>query len=199
MSGIFIALEGPDGSGTSLHSRLLAERLQQTGKDVLLTKEPTDGQYGQEIREILMSDAQLKPEEIQQLFCLDRSDHVEQVIKPVLDSGKIVVCDRYIPSTLIYGEATGVPRDTLEKWNVPFPKLDVLIITLPPFEICCERVGRRDGKDIFEKKEFQRVIYSAYERYIQDHPEAVVIDTSGEKQDVTEHLWDLVGGVKVSS
>jgi dTMP kinase len=195
MSSAFIVLEGPDGSGTTRHSELLAKRLRSRGNDVVLTAEPTEGQYGREVHDAIRSRTPRSPAEIQKLFCLDRADHVELAILPALDAEKIVVCDRYVPSTIIYGEASGVSRDQLEQWNAAFPKPDVLLILLPPFEVCWERVGRRKSHDSFEKEAFQRIVYKGYEKYAEDHSEAIVVDTSGRKQDAAERIWDFVGGI----
>jgi dTMP kinase len=198
MFGLFIVLEGPDGSGTTKHAALLADRLCKNGTKVLLTREPTDGVHGKKVRASLTSHEPFAPEDIQKLFCLDRADHVEKIILPALEAGNIVISDRFSPSTLIYGEVAGVPRDLLEKWNAPFPKPDVLLITMPPVDICLERLRRREERDVFEKDDCVRRVYEGYQKYAEDHPEAIVIDTSGSKEETAEHIWQLVGGVASS-
>lgn len=101
MTGHFIAFEGGDGSGKSTHARLVAERLQKDGHDVLLTREPGDTPAGKTIREIIIEHT-LEPRAELLLFLADRAEHVEKVIRPALEAGKIVICDRFSGSTFAY-------------------------------------------------------------------------------------------------
>lgn len=192
MPGIFIILEGPDGSGTTTQSQLLAERLRAQGKEVVLSEEPTEGQFGQRIRAALNGGEKLQPEELQQLFCSDRAEHVTNVIQPALRDGKVVISDRYIPSTLIYGEAAGVACELLEEWNAEFPVPDFMVFALPSFEVCWERVRERGVQDAFEKEQFQRKIHEGYIRYAKEHPDVLVIDTSKEVEECVEEILNSI-------
>jgi len=192
MSGVFIVLEGPDGSGTTKHVELLSKRLEQEGHEVVRTHEPTDGEFGKKVRSLIKEGNGLSPEEIQKLFCDDRSEHVERVIQPALDARKIVVCDRYIPSTMIYGEASGVNPISLKRWNEGFPKPSLLFFTLPPFEVCLQRVGRRESQDMFEQEQFLRTVYERYEQYAKLHPEVILVDTSNGKKETADEVWEAV-------
>jgi dTMP kinase len=99
----FITLEGPDGSGKSTQAALLAERLQQLGFQVVLTREPGGTAVGHKLREILLDpDNQLTVMTEILLMAADRAQHVEEVIKPALENNMIVVCDRYVDSSLAY-------------------------------------------------------------------------------------------------
>lgn len=189
MKGRFIVLEGPDGSGTTRHSQFLADRLRKSGIEVLLTAEPTDSPIGREIREILNSGSMPSADAIQLLFTADRANHVKNVIEPAMKNGMTVICDRYVLSTLIYGEALGVDRAWLEDINARFPQPDLTIITLPPFEVCMDRIDKRGVRDQFEKKTFQRLIYDAYQK-IED-TKVVFVDTSGEKDIVADQVEKL--------
>jgi dTMP kinase len=192
MPKFFIVLEGPDGAGTSTQAKLLASRLKAEGHDVLFTREPTDGQYGQKIREATQNNHSLSPEELQKLFAQDRQEHVTKVIQPALDGDQIIVTDRYVPSSLIYGSAAGVSKDVIQEWNNAFPKPDLTIITLPPLDICLVRVGERKAQDAFEQEEFQCKVYAGYEQYIKEHPESIVIDTSKTPEENAEEVWVAV-------
>lgn len=163
---------------------MLAERLRALGKTVVLTAEPTDSAIGKEIRSMLKSDTMPSPDAVQLLFCADRANHVSTVIEPALRRGDTVVCDRYVLSTLVYGAATGLSRDWLLAVNAAFPKPDLSIITLPPFDICMERIMNRSERDRFETENFQRRVYEGY-RSTED-TESVFVDTSGEKEEVAE-------------
>ncbi len=196
MTPSFIVLEGPDGSGTSLHSRLLAERLQREGHDVLLTTEPSDSAIGIWIRTLLKEKTTMDPAALQLLFCADRADHIATVIKPAIAAGKTVICDRYAPSTLIYGDVLGLDVDWLEDINAQFVQPDVTLFTLPPFEVCQERLSRRDERDLFEGTDFQRRIYEAYEKYVAEDQAVIVVDTSGEKAAVADEIFEKIRNSK---
>ena len=188
MPNLFIVLEGPDGSGTTTLSRLLSEKLKDDGKEVVLTKEPTDGVHGKRLREDLGSENRMPPEDFQQIFCDDRREHLDGVINPALNDGKIVVSDRYYHSTFVYGEAEGVDRKILEKMNEEFRKPDLVIFTLPPFEVCRERIHRREMRDAYEQDEFMKKVYEGYERYAEEHPEVIKIDTSKSPEKCLEEI-----------
>jgi len=188
----FIVFEGPDGSGTTTLANAIAERLHAEGKEVLLTQEPTNGEHGQKIRASLAGEEKIQPEEMQKLFCADRAEHVSAVIQPALHEGKIVVSDRYVPSTLIYGEVAGVSRELLEKWNEGFPVPDLTVFALPSFEICWERVKERGNQDAFEKEQFQKKIHEGYVRYAAEYPDVLVIDTSKEVEECVEEILHML-------
>ncbi len=177
MNGRFIVLEGPDGSGTTTHSRFLASGLEAMGHDVLLTAEPTNGPIGRFIRGQLKEADVPSPSALQLLFCADRAAHIEKVIKPALDAGKTVVCDRYVISTLVYGEALGLDPEWLLTVNTPFIEPDLLFIALPDFDVCMERIGRREQLDVFENFSFQRKVYDLYQRIGEEDPDVKMIDT----------------------
>jgi len=100
---MFITFEGGEGCGKSTHAKLLKEHLESMGKDVVLTKEPGGTRLGMVIREALL-DNELSIEILSEifLFCADRVEHVEKIIRPALSAGKIVICDRFIDSTIAY-------------------------------------------------------------------------------------------------
>jgi len=191
MPGRFIVLEGPDGSGTTLHSSLLGERLRAEGYDVVLTSEPTDGPIGQRIREILRSGG-VGGMALQLLFTADRAEHSEQVIKPALDAGKIVISDRYVPSTLSYGDALGLDVMWLRELNKKFIQPDVTFFLLPPLAVLHERLHRRPAKDALENEKLREHVYAAYERLAEGNPAITVIDTSGDKETVSEAIYTHV-------
>ncbi len=128
--GVLIALEGIDGSGKSTQTQLLAAGLTKLGREVVLTKEPTDGITGQKLRRYLSGPARhLSPEDELHLFIADRREHVEQIIKPGLDAGKIVITDRYYFSSVAYQGALGIDPDRILALNESFaPRPDLVFI-----------------------------------------------------------------------
>ncbi len=191
MQGCFIVFEGPDGSGTSRQSEFFAAKLKNEGISCILTAEPTEGKIGREIRKMLHeTDNMLSPEAIQLLFCADRSDHVDTVIRPALEAGITVVTDRYTLSTIIYGKALGLDAEWLATINAHFPTPDCTVITLPPFEVSLERMLKREKLDSFETKDFQKKIYKEYAAVQQ--PNCIIVDTSGKKEENAEFIWNSV-------
>lgn len=191
MPGFFIVLDGPDASGTSTHSELLAERLRAEGRDVVLTREPTDGPIGKQIREFLTTGS-ADPMELQLLFTSDRAWHVKNVIEPALKDGKVIVCDRYWHSTIIYAEAQDLDSAELKKMNNNFIQPDIVIFTLPPVEVSLARLGKRPSKEVFEREDLQRNIHDGYETMATGDSSIQVIDTSGEKEVASNQIWTIV-------
>jgi len=192
--GLFVVLEGPDGSGTTSQAKLLADRLASEGHDVLLTAEPTTGPIGVFIRnQLSTSGNSVTSAALQLLFTADRAWHVDTVIEPALKEGKIIIAERYSISTVFYGEALGLDAKWLEEANAKFRKPDLLIVTLPQFDIAIERINRRKEKDIMEEKvELQRRIHASYRKYADEHPESPLVDTSGTLEQSAEEIYALV-------
>ena len=114
---MFITFEGGEGCGKTTHIELLASHLKSLGKELIITKEPGGSELGLELRKILLEkDPEIFSEIF--LFAADRVEHVEKVIRPALNEGKIVLCDRYIDSTLAYQLAgRGLPEDLVRYVN----------------------------------------------------------------------------------
>lgn len=192
MNGTFIVFEGPDGSGTTLHARLLAERLRQEGAPVLSTFEPTEGPIGTKIRQMLHSGETLSPAALQELFCKDRAWHLQTVVKPALAQGSVVISDRYSESTLAYGETQELDLEWLKNMNKDFIQEECLFYLLPPFKVCAERMGRREKHDALEEAGFQRQVYDVYKRMAEEDPSCHIIDTSGAKEEVADTIYEIV-------
>lgn len=186
MSGRFIVLEGPDGSGTTLHSSLLAERLRGNAAEVVQTCEPTSGPVGQFIREHLKKES-LPADTLQLLFTADRAWHLQKEVLPALERGATVISDRYWLSTVVYAEALGINAAALEQLNKTFIQPDAQVILLPPFEVCQERLGKRAERDILEGESLQKKVYDAYVKYAVQY-NIPVIDSSGSVDDTAAQI-----------
>lgn len=154
--GLLIAFEGIDGTGKSSQLQMLAATLAQRGRQVVITREPTDGPYGRKIRSLFTSRSRITPAEELELFMADRRQHVREVIEPALAAGKIVLTDRYYLSTAAYQGAAGQDPEAIMAANetfAPVPDL-VLLLTLPPDQsIHRIRALRGEALNDFEQEE----------------------------------------------
>ncbi|MEH6728508.1 MAG: dTMP kinase [Hyphomicrobiales bacterium] len=158
--GRFVTFEGGEGSGKSTQIKLLAEHLRKADYDVLETREPGGSPNAEAIRQFLLSGmAEGKgPRAEAMLFTAARMDHVEQTIRPALEAGTWVLCDRFMDSTRVY---QGMDLDTetvdlLEKIAVDKTRPDLTILLDLPARLGLERAQSRDPdgiKDRFEKEE----------------------------------------------
>lgn len=116
MTGLFVTLEGPDGSGKTTQMRLLTEWLLAEGYPLLVTREPGGTHIGEDIRELLhdCDHVEMSPHAEILLYSASRAQLVTEVIRPALRAGKVVLCDRYFDSTYAYqGYGRGLPLDAL--------------------------------------------------------------------------------------
>jgi len=144
--GKFVVFEGIDGSGKSTISRMFHEALVNMGVPSILTREPTDGQWGSKIR-TSKRDSVIDEE----LFFKDREDHVRNTILPALESGMIVICDRYYHSSAVYqGTSMGNPHFIISRNEKAFPKPDHLVIVDVPASVAWGRLNKRGTIDNFE-------------------------------------------------
>lgn len=152
--GLLIVFEGIDGTGKSTQMSLLAIALREKGLAVIATREPTEGKFGRQIRELYTNRSGVTPERELELFLADRQEHVDQVLTPGLQEGKIILCDRYFLSTAAYQGAIGFsPAEIIEK-NSFAPSPDLALLFCAPPKIGIERItaGRGDILNDFEKE-----------------------------------------------
>ena len=156
--GVLIVFEGVDGVGKSTQAKALYERLRKAHFETLLSREPTDGTWGQRLRQLIERGRKnTPPEEELDWFIKDRSEHVKKTIGPGLQKKKIVVLDRYYFSTIAYQSPLGFDPDEIERRNLAFaPPPDLLfLIALQP-RSGLQRIAENRGKeaDSFEKEDY---------------------------------------------
>ncbi|WP_457583198.1 dTMP kinase [Ensifer canadensis] len=162
--GLFVTFEGGEGAGKSTQLRLLADSLRTLGHEVLTTREPGGSVGAEAVRHVLLSGAAeafgVRMEAI--LFAAARSDHVEEVIRPALAKGTIVLCDRFMDSSRVYQGITGNLEpafvETLERVAINGVVPDRTVIFDLPATVGLERAQRRagdDSPDRFEKEELE--------------------------------------------
>ncbi|PKM69236.1 MAG: dTMP kinase [Firmicutes bacterium HGW-Firmicutes-2] len=139
MKGIFITIEGGDGSGKSTQIDMLMSYFNEHGFDVLLTREPGGTPISEKIREVILDSNNMEMANMTEvlLYAAARAQHVAEFIKPNIEQGKVVICDRFVDSSVVYqGYARGVGIDAVETINSYatlglLPDLTILL-DLPP-------------------------------------------------------------------
>jgi len=202
--GKFITFEGGEGTGKSTQAATLARRLESMGIGVLLTREPGGSPGAEIIRHVLLSGA-AKPfgaEAEAMLFAAAREDHIKCAIRPALEAGKWVICDRFADSTRVYQGAVGAvdPRliKALERVSVGELKPDLTLILDVPVKLGLKRAaGRRRGSapDRFEAEQldFHEKLRRAYLALAATEPQrCVVVDASIQKKEVAARVWKVV-------
>lgn len=203
--GKFITLEGGEGAGKSTQAKRLRDRLESAGYSVLLTREPGGSPRAEEIREILLSGAveRFGPLAEAILFYVARNSHLELTIRPALDRGDWVVCDRFSDSTRAYqGAGGGVPIAILEalERTVVWPTLPdlTLILDIPAEEglrRALARKGDNEKADRFQKMglAFHENLRAEFLEIARSEPwRCVVIDASQPEEKVSEDIWAAV-------
>ena len=190
-TGLFISLEGIDGSGKSTQSRRLAEMLRARGREPVLTREPGGAPGAEEIRRLLVEGDpdRWSPETEILLFTAARRDHLERTIRPALASGRDVITDRFADSTRVYqgatrGDLRGLVDDIHARIIGIEPDL-TLILDMDP-EIALKRgLARRSGEDRFEDfgMAFQHRLRAGFRALAEEAPERCVLIDAGRDAD----------------
>ena len=196
--GLFISLDGVDGCGKSTQCRLLAESFRRNGKSVTLTKDPGGTELGDRLRELLLhsrNDICAMSEAL--LFMASRAQLVQVVIRPALEKGDVVICDRYLLSTVVYqGYARKLGAGFVYTLGKAFasglePHLTVVLDL--PFEEAKKRLPER--KDRIERRGleyFERVRCGFLEEAAERPDEIVVVDATGTIEKVHEDICKVV-------
>lgn len=196
--GYFITFEGADGCGKTTQSKLVQKYLEENGYDVLWTREPGAIGLGQKIRELLLHyDGDVAPMCEAFLFLADRAQHIENIIKPAINSGKIVICDRHTDSTIAYqgyGRGEDIERLTyLNNLATGDTKPDLTFVFDVSTEIAQLRVG--DEKDRMEAAgiEFHKKVRQGYLEIAKQEPHRVkIVNADNSIEDVFEDTKKLL-------
>nr|WP_251126224.1 MULTISPECIES: dTMP kinase [unclassified Exiguobacterium] len=179
---MFITVEGPDGSGKSTQLQLLVESLTQKGYDIVVTREPGGTTVGNQIREVLLSPDhhEMTPRVEMMLYAASRAQNVEQVIRPALERGAIVLCDRFIDASIAY-QGYGLQYDldqiqSLNEWatNGLTPDLTFLFDLSP--ERASARMKDRGQLDRIESRDqaFHERVYEGFQTLLKQYPERII-------------------------
>lgn len=188
--GAFICIEGLDASGKTTQARRLVRNLRQKGIDAVYTTEPSSGKVGRLIRRYVLDRKRRVLIAVEALlFAADRVEHVETEIKPALEKGKVVVCDRYVYSTLAYQGAADLDLKWIEQINrfALVPDL-ALFLDVPP-DIVVKRLKRK--RSVMETLQNQQKVREVYLRMVKDG-RMVLVDGSKPVSEVTADILRVV-------
>ena len=199
---LFITFEGGEGCGKSTQAKILYRKLCQQGIPVVLTHEPGGTTLGNEIRKLLKRKqaGPISPQAELLLFAASRAQLVVEVIRPALEEGKVIICDRFAHSTLVYqGYGRGLNLPIVEMVNnLATQNLEPDIIIL--LDISPEQglVRKRAPKDRFELEDlsFHHRVREGYLKIAAAEPERwLVIDATLPKRKITKIVWEKVSGL----
>jgi dTMP kinase len=197
---VFVTFEGLDGSGTTTQSELLRRHLEEAGRDVVLTREPGGTEFGERVRELVLGGSQIAPWAEAALFAAARAQLVEEVIRPALERGADVVCDRYLDSSLAYqGIARGLGVDRVLELNVNairgiLPDVTFLLLVDP--EVARRRSGPPGDRIEREGDAFLREVDKAYRELGSAFAGRIVsLDGSRSVDEVAKEVRDRLPGL----
>ncbi len=193
---MLVTFEGPEGAGKTTIISLVKEKLIMQGFLVCMTREPGSGAIGGLIRETLLHGEYLDAKTELFLFLADRAQHVTEVLQPAIKSGKIVLCDRYIDSTIVYqGYGRGFDLKLLKQFNEMAtdglrPDLTILLDIDP--KIGLQRQQKKDRLDQ-ESLEFHQKVRQGFLDETKQEPERwKVIDASLSLEEVSSQVYEII-------
>lgn len=187
--GVFINIEGLDGSGMSTQAELLCKALRKEGINTFFTKEPTDNVIGGLIRGALTGIYKLPPAALQLLFVADRLHHLEREIASILDGGNLLVADRFLWSTIAFGSVDLDRRWLLQLHRYCFlPDLSIFLRVSP--KVCIRRLrADRFDFELFEEESKLWKVWDTYEWLAKKFPKEIhVVNGERKPNEVVEEI-----------
>ena len=187
--GLFIAFEGGDGAGKSTQVALLREALEAAGRTVAVTRQPGGTELGHQIRDLVLHGAHVAPRAEALVFAADKAHHVDQLIRPALDRGEVVLTDRYTDSSVAY-QGAGRDLGAQEIHDLNMWAVDALVPDLTVVVDVSAQEGRRRRGEVHDRLEaeedaFHEAIRAHYLAMAQGNPERyLVVDGTLPPEDV---------------
>jgi dTMP kinase len=198
---MFVTFEGLDGSGKTTQATLLAARLEADGETVVATREPGGTELGERIRDLLLHGGQVAPWAEALLYAAARAQHVDEVIRPALERGAAVLCDRYVDSSVAYqGVARGLGLERVLELNLDavgglLPERTFLL-ELDPRSVH-DRIGGEHDRLEREGLEFHGRVAAGYRELAERFPERIVVlDATRPAKELAEEVY---GALRVRS
>lgn len=199
---LFIVFEGGEGAGKSVQVKLLADRLRDAGKKVVVTREPGGTRIGEQIRAIThdTENVDLDPVAEAYLMAASRAQHVRETISPALEDGKMVISDRFVDSSIAYqgyGRNLGAKEiGALNEMAVNGAKPDLVILLDAPPAVGLARLdkeGKEKDRLDMQQKDFYDRVHAGYLALAKNNPSRyVVVDATKSIQEVASTIWNEV-------
>lgn len=196
-------LEGLDGAGTTTQLGRMDKLLCERGIGHMATCEPTDGPIGALIRQVLKKTVIVQPETLGMLFAADRQEHLHKADDGVLAqtaAGKLVICDRYLFSSLAYQSVT-TSMELARRLNSRFPLPEIVIYLDTPVDVCLARRSGRGTEELFEQAEFQTRVARAYRAVLDAHRKTgvmiAIIDGTQPPEKITDEIWKIIARLPI--
>ena len=203
MTGRFVTFEGLDGAGKTTQVRAVAEALGERGIDVAVTREPGGTRLGERLRDILLGDEPIVPDAELLLLFAARAEHLETRIRPALERGAWVLCDRFTDASYAYqGGGRGIPAERisiLETWVQDELRPDLTIYLDLPVQTSLARIAGglfQETRDRFEREHvafFERVREVYLERCRRQPDRYLLVDAGQDAPDVTRTILKALG------
>lgn len=201
MGGMFITFEGPDGSGKTTQIKLLERYFKQKGYDILITREPGGTDISEQIRRVILDKNNTEMDRITEalLYSASRAQHVAEVIKPALLQGKVIICDRFVDSSIVYqgiGRSLGI--DFIKKINdiaTAGTKPDItFLMKISPQEGLSRKYSSDECNRLdMEKLEFHNRVYEGYLKLEKLCPERIIgIDAGRSIEEIHENIIKVI-------
>jgi dTMP kinase len=198
--GILLTFEGPDGSGKTTQIELLRKYLIDNGYEVLMTREPGGTKISEKIRDIILDNknAEMCPMCEALLYAASRAQHVHEVIKPAIECGKVVICDRFVESSLIYqgiGRGLGVERvRMINEAALDGLQADIIFMLSIPYEEGLKRKAKQRNLDRLENSgdEFHRKVFEGYKEIAKSSDRIIEIDANRDIESVHKDILNMV-------
>jgi len=191
--GLFITFEGPDGSGKTTQIRLLKEWLEEQGYSCVLSREPGGTVIGEKIRDIILDKNHREMDSRAEalLYAAARAQHVAQVIRPALEGGCMVICDRFTDSSIAYqayGRGLGKDVAEINRFATGGLQPDVTFLMRLSPEVGQSRIeGREHDRIELEKMEFHRKVFEGYQELERSESQRIIgIEASGTIQEISQ-------------
>jgi dTMP kinase len=196
---MFITLEGLDGSGKTTQAKLLAARLEAEGVEVVNTREPGGTPLGEQIRDLVLHGDHVAPWAEAALYAAARAQHVDQLIRPALERGATVICDRYVDSSVAYqGIARGLGLERVLELNLAVVEQlmpDRTILLELGVEDAADRMGMDLDRIEREDEGFRARVAAAYRQLAGMFPERyVIIDGTAPPKEIAEEIHGALAG-----
>lgn len=203
MRGLFIVLEGPDGSGKSTMANMIGEYYKNKGREIVFTREPGGTKISEQIRDIILDNNNTEMAYTTEalLYAASRAQHVAQTIKPNLEQGKIVISERYVYSSIVYqgiGRKLGIEKvKELNDFAIDGLKPDlVLFFDINPEKALNRKLSRGDGDRLEnEKLAFHQSVFEGYKEILKHYDEIITVNADKSVSELFNDIKNIINNL----